>query len=77
MPSICLLFHVNKPLWLKHYTFFDIDHDHVYEDAERNLENLHRSSETCYLPANRIMLDLIKRYKGDFRVAFSITGSST
>lgn len=74
MPSICLLFHVNKPLWLKHYTFFDIDHDHVYEDAGRNLENLNRSSETCYLPANRIMLDLIKRYRGDFRVAFSITG---
>ncbi|TRZ77345.1 MAG: alpha-amylase [Deltaproteobacteria bacterium] len=74
MPSICLLFHVNKPRWLKHYTFFDIDHDHVYEDSERNLKNLHISSEKCYLPANRIMLDLIKQYKGDFRVAFSITG---
>ncbi|HUH66167.1 MAG TPA: glycoside hydrolase family 57 protein [Syntrophales bacterium] len=74
MPSICLLFHVNKPRWLKHYTFFDINHDHVYEDRERNLENLVRSAEQCYLPANRIVLDLVKRYKGAFRVAFSITG---
>ena len=70
MPSICLLFHVNKPRWLKHYTFFDIDHVHIYEDAERNLENLNIRLRKCYLPANRIMLDLIKSYKGDFRVAF-------
>ncbi len=74
MPSICLLFHVNKPFLLKRYTFFDIDHDHVYGDEETNLKNLHRSSEACYLPANCIILDLIKRHKGDFRVAFSITG---
>ena len=51
MPSICLLFHVNKPRWLKHYTFFDIDHDHIYEDSERNLENLNISAENViFLP---------------------------
>jgi alpha-amylase len=74
MPSICLNFHVHQPRWLKHYTFFDIDHDHVYEDVEKNLQILNKVSDTCYLPANSIMLDLLNQYQGDFRIAFSISG---
>jgi alpha-amylase len=74
MPSVCLHFHVHQPRWLRHYTFFDINHDHVYEDTERNLHILNKLSEKCYIPANNIMLNLIKKYKGDFRIAFSITG---
>jgi len=74
MPSVCLYFHVHQPQWLRYYTFFDIDHNHLYEDGERNLQILNTLSETCYLPANSLVLDLIKRYKGSFRIAFSITG---
>ncbi|HVO65774.1 MAG TPA: glycoside hydrolase family 57 protein [Syntrophales bacterium] len=74
MPSVCLHFHVHQPRWLRHYTFFDINHDHVYEDAERNLHILNKLSEKCYIPANNIMLKLIKKYKGDFRIAISVTG---
>ncbi len=74
MPSICLHFHVHQSQWLRRYTFFDINHEHLYEDRERNLRNLNRLSEKCYLPANKIILNTVKKYKGDFRVAFSITG---
>ncbi|HBH87329.1 MAG TPA: alpha-amylase [Syntrophaceae bacterium] len=74
MTNICLYFHVHQPQLLRHYTFFDIDHDHVYEDKERNLKRLNIVSEQCYLPANSVVLDLITRYKGNFRIAFSITG---
>jgi len=74
MPSVCLHFHVHQPRWLRHYTFFDINHDHVYEDTERNLHILNKLSERCYIPTNEIMLNLIKKYKGAFRIAFSITG---
>ncbi|MCX5845531.1 MAG: glycoside hydrolase family 57 protein [Deltaproteobacteria bacterium] len=74
MPSICLNFHVHQPRWLKHYTFFDIDHDHVYEDVEKNLQILNKVSDNYYLPANSIMLDLLNQYQGDFRIAFSISG---
>ena len=74
MPSVCLYFHVHQPRWLRHYTFFDINHDHVYEDTERNLYTLNKLSEKCYIPANYILLNLIKKYKGAFRIAFSITG---
>jgi alpha-amylase len=74
MTSICLHFHVHQPQWLRHYTFFDIDHDHFYEDRERNLTILNALSEKCYLPANRMILDIIKRHEGKFRIALSITG---
>ena len=74
MTRICLHFHVHQPQWLRHYTFFDIDHDHLYEDRERNLTILNALSEKCYLPANRMILDTIKRHEGKFRIALSITG---
>jgi alpha-amylase len=74
MPSICLHFHVHQPRLLRHYTFFDIGNDHVYEDTEKNLQILNKVSDTCYLPVNKMLLDLIRQYKGDFRIAFSITG---
>ena len=75
MPSVCLYFQVHQPRWLKHYTFFDIDQNHVYEDEEKNRTNLNRVADKCYLPANRIMLNLIRRYHGDFRISYSITGT--
>ncbi|MEN6317967.1 MAG: glycoside hydrolase family 57 protein [Syntrophaceae bacterium] len=74
MQSVCLNFHVHLPRVLRHYSFFDIDHDHVYEDGERNQQILDKMCGECYLPANNIMLDLIGRHKGDFRLSFSITG---
>lgn len=75
MPSVCLYFQVHQPRRLRHYTFFDIDHDHQYEDDENNRLILNKVSEKCYLPANRIMLNLIRRYRGDFRISYSITGT--
>ena len=33
-------------------------------------------AENCYLPANALLLELIKKYEGKFKVAFSITGSA-
>ncbi len=75
MPSVCLYFQVHQPCRLKHYTFFDIDHDHLYEDDENNRLILNKVAEKCYLPANRIILNLIRRYRGDFRISYSITGA--
>jgi alpha-amylase len=74
MPVICLYFQAHQPRRLRHYTFFDINHDHTYEDVEVNRRLLDRVAEKCYLPANRILLDLIRRHAGAFRIAFSLTG---
>lgn len=74
MPSVCCYFQVHQPCRHRHFTFFDINHQHNYEDDEKNRQILSKVAGKCYLPANRIMLDLIKKYKGDFRIAYSITG---
>lgn len=76
MPSICFYFQVHQPFRLKHYDCFKIGHDHSYEDEQKNRQILDRVSTKCYLTANRTLLSLIKRYKGKFRIAYSISGTA-
>jgi alpha-amylase len=72
--AICLYFEVHQPFRLKRYRFFDLGHDHYYYDDFTNESILRKVAEKCYLPANKIMLDLITKHKGKFKVAFSISG---
>lgn len=72
MPSICLYFQVHQPLRLRRYSIFDTDRN--YFDAFRNGEICRRLSQKCYLPANRTILDLIRRHEGRFRVTYSLSG---
>lgn len=74
MKSICLFFEVHQPLRLKRYRFFDIGNDHYYYDDYTNEHILRKVSDECYLPANRIIKDLVNRHDGKFKVAFSLTG---
>jgi alpha-amylase len=71
---ICLYFEVHQPFRLKRYRFFDLGHDHYYYDDYSNESILRKVADRCYLPANKLLLDLINRHKGKFKVAFSITG---
>lgn len=72
--AICLYFEVHQPFRLRRYRFFDIGHEHYYYDDYTNESILRKIAENCYLPANKIMLDLINKNKGKFRVTFSLTG---
>ena len=74
MPALCLCFQVHQPCRLRHYTIFDVNHVHAYEDGGANLGILNKVADQCYLPANRIMLNLIRQHAGQFRIAFSISG---
>ena len=74
--SICLYFQVHQPTRLRLYRFFDIGKDSHYYDDFTNRTILHRVAQRCYLPMNRILLDLIKKHGGAFKVTFSITGSA-
>ncbi|HXA02192.1 MAG TPA: glycoside hydrolase family 57 protein [Cytophagaceae bacterium] len=74
MPSVCFYFQVHQPLRLKHYSFFNIGNDHSYEDEALNREILNKVSDKCYLPSNKMMLDLIKKHDGKFKIALSISG---
>lgn len=74
MKTICFYFQIHQPFRLKRYRFFDIGKDHYYYDDFANEEIIRRMTERCYLPANRLMLDMIRSSNGGFKVAFSISG---
>ncbi len=72
MPSVCFYFQVHQPLRLRHYTVFDSNHQ--YFDDFKNASVCRKVANKCYLPANRLILELIRRFEGRFKVAYSITG---
>ncbi len=74
MRTICLYFQVHQPFRFRRYRFFDIGNDHYYYDDYSNESILNKVAEKCYLPANELMLNLIRKHKGKFRIAFSISG---
>ena len=74
--SICLYFQVHQPTRLRLYRFFDIGKDSHYNDDFANRTILRRIAQKCYLPMNALLLDLIGRHGGKFKVAFSISGSA-
>jgi len=72
MPSVCFYFQVHQPPRLRHYTVFDSNDQ--YFDNKKNAFICRKVANKCYLPANRVILDLIRRFDGQFKVAYSITG---
>jgi alpha-amylase len=72
--AICLYFQVHQPFRLKRYRFFDLGHDHYYYDDFSNESIMRKIADKCYLPANKIILDLIQKHKGKFKVTFSLSG---
>ncbi len=74
MPSVCLYFQVHQPIRIKDYTFFDIGENHDYFNDELNTEVLNKVSDKCYLKANSILLETIKKLDGKFKLAFSFSG---
>ena len=74
MKTICLYFQIHQPFRLRRYRFFDIGNDHYYYDDFQNGEIFKKVANTSYLPANRAMLEMIKKSEGRFKVAFSISG---
>ncbi|RLG18454.1 alpha-amylase [Nanoarchaeota archaeon] len=66
-------FQVHQPFRLRRYTFFDIGENHDYYDHNKNKEIFLRAARKCYLPTNRLLLDLIKKH--NVKVSFSIPGT--
>ncbi len=73
MPSICFYFQVHQPYRLRKYTIFEQDSN--YFDEAKNIEICERVARKCYLPSNLLMLKLIRKFEGRFRIAYSVTGT--
>ena len=74
MKTICFYFQIHQPFRLKRYRFFDIGTDHYYYDDFNNENILQSVTARSYLPANQAILEMIQANKGQFKVAFSISG---
>ena len=74
MRTICFYFQVHQPFRFRRYRFFDIGNDHYYYDDYSNESILQKVAQKCYLPANKMMLDLIQKHGKKFKFALSISG---
>jgi alpha-amylase len=74
MKNICFYFQVHQPFRFRRYRFFDIGNDHYYYDDYTNEGVLNKVAQKCYLPANKLLLKMLKKHKGKFKVSFSISG---
>ena len=72
MPSVCFYFQVHQPFRLRHYTVFD--KSPRYFDEFKNASICRKVANKCYLPTNRLLLDVIRRFEGRFKISYSITG---
>ena len=72
MASVCFYFQVHQPYRLRRYSVFDTDR-HYFDDF-KNAEIVRKVANRCYLPAGRLLLDVIREHAGRFRCAFSVTG---
>ena len=72
--NISLTFHAHQPNRLIAYDFFKIGEHAFYEDDNLNAQVLSQVAERCYMPANRLMKQLIELSDGRFRFAFALSG---
>lgn len=74
MLYINFYFQVHQPYRLNHFSALDIGKNKPYFDDKLNGMVLNKVADKCYLPTNKLLLELIKKYKGEFKVSFAITG---
>jgi alpha-amylase len=72
MTSVCFYFQVHQPLRLNKFSVFD--NNIPYFDEEKNKGYFERVARKCYLPTNKLLLDLINEHDNKFKIAFSLTG---
>lgn len=69
-----MYFQVHQPFRFRRYRFFEIGNEHYYYDDYLNESIIRKVADKSYLPANEIILGLIKKFKGKFKVSYSISG---
>lgn len=70
--SVCFYFQVHQPYRLNPFSYFDINKNKPYF-ADDNKKILQKVTEKCYLPTNKLILKLLKKYP-EFKASYSISG---
>lgn len=74
MVSVCFYFQVHQPYRLRKYSVFEIGRHNSYFDRQKNEAVINKVARKCYLPANNVILELISKTDGAFKVAYSMSG---
>lgn len=75
MTSVCVYFQAHQPFRLKRFWPDDKSGFFRYFDERSNREIFERVAQKCYIPANKLLLNSLDEYKGEFRFSYSITGT--
>jgi alpha-amylase len=79
MASICIYFEVHQPTRLNRFSVFNVGKNNdplsTYFNRELNYWIFEKVAKKCYIPTNKILLNLINEFDGDFRISFSLTGT--
>lgn len=73
MASVVFYFEVHQPHRLKRYSVFD-SHPFYFDDA-KNEAICVKVADKCYRPATKLLLELVRKHKGNFRLSYAITGT--
>ena len=74
-PDVCFYFQVHQPYRLRRYRVFDIGTTRGYFDDGENERIVRRVAAKCYLPATRLLTQLVRQSDGRFRFALSLSGT--
>ncbi len=73
MVDVCFYFQVHQPYRLRKYSVFEIGMNHDYFDDVKNKAIIEKVANKCYIPMNKLLLDLLRRYP-QFKISFSFSG---
>lgn len=76
MTSVVLYFQVHQPWRLRRLGWLDAGRGRRVFDEALNRRILRKVAERCYLPATRLLERLVAGGRGDFRCAFSLSGTA-
>lgn len=76
MKNICFFFHLDLPIILNQYSFFDIGLSKPYFNDELIKQSIEKYSENCLVPTIQQLQETINRTYGNFKVILSISGIS-
>lgn len=74
-PRICFYFQVHQPYRLRDLRITEVGelNGKDYFDHEKNRAVFRKVAEKCYLPANKLMLELLKTYP-NYYISYSLSG---
>ncbi len=76
MLNIVFYFQVHQPYRLRHINVLDIGKKANLFDDTLNGQVMRKVAQKCYLSTNKLLLSLIKKHAGRFKIAYSITGTA-